>query len=196
MSEQLAVPVALQRGRPLGWWGMLMLVATEGVLFGSIIGSYFFIRFRSVHWPPVGVAEPKVLVPTLLTIVLVGSSATAAIAQAAARRQVAGRAAIGLAVTAALAAVYAAGTTVLVLQEWQESPATRDAYDSLFFTLQGAHVLHVAAGILVNLYLLAKIARGRLTQYRVNGIWAMALYWHFVNALAVLVLLTTISPAL
>ena len=196
MSEPLALPVALQRGRPLGWWGMLMLVATEAVLFGSIIGSYFFIRFRSVHWPPEGVAEPKVLVPTLLTIVLLGSSATMAVALAAAKRQVPGRAALGLAVTVALAAVYAAGTTVVLVQEWHETPATRDAYDSLFFTLQGAHVLHVAAGILVNLYLLAKIARGRLTQYRVNGIWAMALYWHFVNALAVLVLLTTISPAL
>jgi heme/copper-type cytochrome/quinol oxidase subunit 3 len=175
---------------------MLMLVATEAVLFGSIIGSYFFIRFRSVHWPPEGVAEPKVLVPTVLTVVLLGSSATMAIAQASARRQVSGRAALGLAVTVALAAVYAIGTAVVLVREWHESPATRDAYDSLFFTLQGAHVAHVGAGILVDLYLLAKIARGRLTQYRVNGIWAMSLYWHFVNALAVLVLLTTISPAL
>lgn len=196
MSEQLAVPVALQRGRPLAWWGMLTLIATEGVLFGTIIGSYFFIRFRTVHWPPPGVAEPKVLLPTLLTVVLVASSAPAAAAQWAARRQQAGRAAGGVAVTAALAAIYAAGTSVLLVQSWHASPATRDAYDSLFFTLQGAHVAHVAAGILANAYLLAKLARGGLTQYRMNGVWAMSLYWHFVNALAILVLLTTISPAL
>ena len=196
MSQPLAVPVALQRGRPLAWWGMLMLIATEAVLFGSMIGSYFYIRFKAVHWPPPGVPEPKVLVPTLLTLVLLLSSGGAALAQRAARRGLADRAALGVAVTAALAVIYAAGTTETLVVEWHDVPATHDAYDSLFFTLQGAHVAHVAAGFLVNLYLLWKVEGRGLTQYRVNGIWAMSLYWHFVNALAVLVLLTTISPAL
>jgi heme/copper-type cytochrome/quinol oxidase subunit 3 len=196
MSEPLAVPVALQRGRPLGWWGMLMLISTEAVLFGAMIASYFYIRFQTVHWPPHGVPEPKVLAPTLLTIVLVVSSLPAAIASFSARRQDAATAALALFATAGLAAVYAAGTSVLIVEEWHTTPATRDAYDSFFFTLQGAHVAHVAAGILINAFLLGKIGRGRLTQYRVNGIWAMAMYWHFVNALAILVLLTTISPAL
>jgi cytochrome c oxidase subunit III len=83
-----------------------------------------------------------------------------------------------------------------MVDAWHKVGAQHDAYDSLFFTLQGAHVAHVGAGILINLYLLAKISRGRLTQYRINGIWAMSLYWHFVNVLAVFVLLTTISPSL
>jgi cytochrome c oxidase subunit 3 len=194
MSEPLAVPVALQRGRPLGWWGMLMLISTEGVLFGAMVAAYFYIRFKTPHWPPHGVPEPKVLYPALLTLVLVLSSVPTALGQWAARRQDAGNAAVGLVVTAVLAAVYAAGTSAILVQEWHTTPAERDAYDSLFYSLQGAHVAHVAAGILINLYLLAKIARGRLTQYRVNGIWAMSLYWHFVNALAIVVLLTVISP--
>jgi heme/copper-type cytochrome/quinol oxidase subunit 3 len=50
--------------------------------------------------------------------------------------------------------------------------------------------------VLINLFLVGKLSRGRLTRYRANGIWAMSLYWHFVNVLAVGVLLTTISPAL
>ena len=196
MSEQLAVPVALQRGRPLGWWGMLMLIATEGVLFGAMIASYFYIRFKTPDWPPPGVPDPKVLTPTLLTVVLILSSLPAGVAAWAARRQVPFRAALGLVATAALAVVYAVGTSIVIVREWHDAPATKDAYDSLFFTIQGAHVAHVAVGVLINLFLLAKIARGRLTQYRINGIWAMAMYWHFVNALAVFVLLTTISPSL
>jgi heme/copper-type cytochrome/quinol oxidase subunit 3 len=196
MSEPLAVSVARQRGRPVGWWGVLLLVATEAALFGAMIASYFYLRFQAVHWPPIGVPEPKVLAPTLLTLVLVCSSVPAAAAASAARRRQAGRASTALVTTAALAALYAAGTLVLLVQEWHDAPATKDAYDSLFFTIQGAHVAHVAAGVLVNLFLLATIARGRISQYRVNGIWAMSLYWHFVNALAVLVLLTTVSPAL
>lgn len=196
MSEQLVVPVALQRGRPLGWWGMLMLIATEGVLFGAMIASYFYIRFKTPHWPPPGVPEPKVLTPVLLTVVLLLSSLPAGVASWAARRQMPFRAALGLAATAALAVVYAAGTLVVIVREWHDTPATKDAYDSLFFTIQGAHVAHVAVGVLINLFLLGKIARGRLTRYRSNGIWAMSMYWHFVNVLAVLVLLTTISPSL
>ena len=196
MSEPLDVPVALQRGRPVSWWGVLLLVATEAALFGSMIASYFYIRFESVHWPPPGVPEPKVLAPTLLTIVLLVSSAPAALAASAARRRLPGRAAAGLVASGILALVYSVGTMVLIVQEWHDAPATKDAYDSLFFTIQGAHVAHVAAGVLVNLFLLATIARGHISQYRMNGIWAMSLYWHFVNALAVVVLLTTISPAL
>jgi heme/copper-type cytochrome/quinol oxidase subunit 3 len=196
MSEQLAIPVALQRGRPLGWWGVLMLVATEAVLFAAMIASYFYIRFKTPDWPPPGVPEPKVLYPALLTLVLVLSTAPTAVGQWAARRRDAARASGGLALTAALAAIYAAGTTVILVQEWHVVGAQHDAYDSLFFTIQGAHVAHVAVGILANLYLLAKLARGRLTQYRVNGIWALSLYWHFVNVLAVFVLLTTVSPRL
>ena len=196
MSEPLPVSVARQRGRPVAWWGVLLLVATEAALFGAMIASYFYLRFQAVHWPPIGVPEPKVLAPTLLTLVLVCSSVPAAAAASAARRRQAGRASTALVTTAALAALYAAGTLVLLVQEWHHAPATKDAYDSLFFTIQGAHVAHVAAGVLVNLFLLATIARGRISQYRLNGIWAMSLYWHFVNALAVLVLLTTVSPAL
>jgi cytochrome c oxidase subunit III len=195
VSEPLAVPVALQRGRPVGWWAMLLLVATEGALFGVMIASYFYVRFRSEHWPPPGVPEPKVLVPTALTILLVSTSLPIAVAVWAARRQLAERARLGLLVSLVLGAIYVVGQSFLLVDEWHAGPATADAYDSLFFTLQGAHGAHVVVGVFANLYLLLKIGRGRLTQYRVNGIWAFSLYWHFVNALAVPVLLTTISPS-
>jgi cytochrome c oxidase subunit III len=196
VSEPLAVPVALQRGRPLGWWGMLLVLATEGALFGTMIASYFYLRFRTPDWPPRGTPEPRVLEPTLLTLLLVTTSVPMAMAVWGARRQLAVRARAGLVTTAVLASAYLAGVAWLLLDEWAKSPATKESYDSLFFTLQGAHAAHVLVGVLVNLYLLVSIARRPLTQYRVNGIWAIGLYWHFVNALAVLVLLTTISPSL
>jgi len=196
VSQPLAVPVALQRGRPLAWWGMLLVLATEGALFGTMIASYFYLRFRTPEWPPRGTPEPRVLEAALLTLLLVATSLPMALAVWGARRQLAARARAGLVATAVLASAYLAGIAWLLLDEWDKSPATKEAYDSLFFTLQGAHAAHVLVGGLVNFYLLASIARRPLTQYRVNGIWAMGLYWHFVNALAVLVLLTTISPAL
>ncbi len=196
MSEQLAIPVALQRGRPVGWWAVALLVATEGALFGVLVASTFYIRFRTPHWPPLGDPHPKVLAPALLTALLVSSSATAALAARSARRGLVANARTGLATTAAFGALYAGGTLTLLIQAWHGAPATKDAFESLTFTLQGAHVVHVATGVLVNCFLLGKLARGRLTRYRVNGIWAIALYWHFLNVLAVVVYLVTVLPTL
>ena len=139
MSQPLAVPVALQRGRPLAWWGMLLVLATEGALFGTMIASYFYLRFRTPEWPPRGTPEPRVLEAALLTLLLVATSLPMALAVWGARRQLAARARAGLVATAVLASAYLAGIAWLLLDEWDKSPATKEAYDSLFFTLQGAH---------------------------------------------------------
>jgi heme/copper-type cytochrome/quinol oxidase subunit 3 len=175
---------------------MLLLVSTEAALFGVFVATYFYLRFRAVEWPPPGTPEPKVLEPAALTALLVLSSLPIARAVRSAKRQEHRETAIGLATAAAIAILYLVGTMSLLVDEWHTSPATKAAYDSLFFTLQGAHTAHVAAGVLMNLFLLARILGGPLTQYRVNGIWAVGLCWHFVNAMALVILVTTISPAL
>ena len=69
-----ALAEARRTARPSGWWGMAIFVATEATLFGTMIGTYFYLRFRTVHWPPAGVPEPKVVVPLVLTGVLVSTS--------------------------------------------------------------------------------------------------------------------------
>ena len=52
----------------------------------------------------------------------------------------------------------------------------------------------VAVGLLLDLYLAARLVRG-LTSYRATGVEAAALYWHFVNVLAILVTATLLSPS-
>ena len=69
------------------------------------------------------------------------------------------------------------------------------AYGSIYFTLLGADHAHVALGLLFDLWLLAKLARG-LTTYRLNALQAIALYWHAVNVITIVVTLTVLSPAL
>src|ERR671936_3065450 len=64
-----------RRARPNGWWGMAVFVATEATLFGTIFGSYFYLRFQALHWPPPGIDDPKLTLPLVLTGVLVATSA-------------------------------------------------------------------------------------------------------------------------
>jgi len=70
------------------------------------------------------------------------------------------------------------------------------AYGSIYFTLLAAHHAHVLFGILLDLTVLAFVAFRGLTNYWLIGIRGIALYWYVVNAIAVLVVLTQLSPSL
>ena len=75
MSEHVFEHAATRGGRPIGWWGMVMLVASEATLFGCLFGTYFYLRFRTPHWPPDGLPEPKVAVPLILSFTLAATTA-------------------------------------------------------------------------------------------------------------------------
>lgn len=190
--------VAVERRRVAhsnGWWGIAIFCASEAMLFGLLLATYYYLRFRATHWPPPGVPEPKVALPLILTAVLVSSSAPVALAARAAR---AGRVHVAqgaLAVALAVQATYFGLQIHLFLDDLAKFTPQQGAYGSVYYTLVGAHHTHVAVGLLLDVWLLLRLAGG-LTQYRLNGLLATAFYWHFVNALAVLVVLTQVSPAL
>ena len=68
------------------------------------------------------------------------------------------------------------------------------SYGSIYFTLLGAHDAHVAVGLLLNLWVLVRLAAG-LTRYRVITVQCVALYWVFVNVFAVLVTAAQLSAS-
>jgi cytochrome c oxidase subunit 3/cytochrome c oxidase subunit I+III len=190
--------VAVERRRvakPNGWWGMAIFCASEAMLFGLLLATYYYLRFRATHWPPPGVPEPKVAVPLILTAVLVTSSVPIALAARAARGGRPRAAQAALAVALAIQATYFGLQIHLFLDDLAKFTPQQGAYGSVYYTLVGAHHTHVAVGLLLDVWLLLRLAGG-LTTYRLNGLLATAFYWHFVNALAVLVVLTQVSPAL
>jgi len=194
-GAQVARAAAARRAKPNGWWAMVCIVATEGALFGCFIASYFYLRFRAAQWPPAAETKPALVVPLVLMAVLVSTSLPMHLASVAATR---GR----LRTTRLmLFLAFFVGSGYLAMQMWRfrESLATAkpedDAYASIVYLLTGGHHLHVLVGLLLNLWLLARLARG-LTNYRAVGVQVAALYWHFVNVLAIAVTLTTISPSL
>jgi heme/copper-type cytochrome/quinol oxidase subunit 3 len=194
-AAEVARASAGRRSKPSGWWAMACLIATEGALFGCFIASYFYLRFKAVHWPPPNETEPKLAVPLILLGVLVSTSIPMQLASTAALRGRL-RAARWLLF---LALFVGSGYLAMQIQRFHESLQTSrpedDAYASIVYTLVGGHHVHVAIGLLLNAYLLARLARG-LTNYRAVGVQVTALYWHFLNALAVAVTLTTLSPSL
>ena len=188
----------VERGRlarPNGWWGMAVFVATEATLFGTLIGTYFFLRFDTAKWPPPGVPEPKLTLSVVLTGVLVATSIPVQLAVRAASRGRLGSARGALLFAAVVQTGYLGMQLHLFVHDSHEFPPSGSAYSSIYLTMLGAHHLHVLVGILLSLWFLLRTASG-LTEYRMNGLRATGFYWHFVNVLALAVLLTQLSPRL
>jgi cytochrome c oxidase subunit 3/cytochrome c oxidase subunit I+III len=180
---------------PNGWWGTAIFVASEATLFGALLGTYYYLRFKALHWPPPGTPEPKVVLPLVLTGILVATSVPMQLALRAARAARLGPARLALVLALAAQATYFGLQIHLFLDDLAKFTPGEHAYGSIYFTLVGAHHAHVAAGLLLDVWLLLRLATG-LTRYRLTALWAATFYWHFVNALAVVVVLTQLSPAL
>jgi cytochrome c oxidase subunit 3 len=183
-----------RRAMPNGWWAMLCLIATEGALFGCFVASFFYLRFRAEHWPPPGTSEPKLLVPSVLAGVLVTTSLPMLLASRAAARGNLRGARLGLGLALLVGSGYLAEQIYRLVVSLHTLHPQESAYASLVYLIQGGHHAHVFVGLLLNAYLLLKLTRG-LNGYRTVGVQAAALYWHFVNLLALVVLGTLLSPA-
>jgi cytochrome c oxidase subunit III len=185
---------ALRTSRPNGWWGMAILIATEATLFATLVASFFYFRFREARWPPPGTEEPKVLVPAVLTAVLLTTSVPMLLASAAALQ--------GRVATARIALVWAlfVGSGYLAMQVYRYGVSLEtlkpqeSSYAATVYVLAGAHHAHVLLALLMNLFLLFRLRSG-ITGYRAAGVQAVALYWHFVNVLGVVVTATLLSPS-
>ena len=193
-AGEVVAAARARRTLPNGLWGMLLFAATEGTLFGTLIGSYFYLRFRSAQWPPPGIEPPSVALPLSLTGALVLTTVPLVLSVLTARR---GRVGVTWALIALAMVVqggYLAWQIVLYSDDLGKFSPDDTAYGSIYFTLLGAHHAHVAFGLLLDLWILVRLTAG-LTNYRLITVQAVALYWAFVNVLAILVVATQVSPS-
>lgn len=182
-----------------GWWGMVMLIVTESMLFGSLIASYFYIRFKSAPvWPPDGIPTPSLKLPLIMSVILWTSSWPVHMADRAARNG--NQRALRL----WLGAGFLLGAVFLGIQlavEYPEKLAefgpTTNAYGSLFYTITGFHGGHVLIGLLISLWTQVRAWRGAFDKDRHVTVQNFTMYWHFVDIVWVLVLATIyLSPSL
>jgi heme/copper-type cytochrome/quinol oxidase subunit 3 len=183
-----------RRAAPNGLWGMAIFLCTEVALFGSIIGTYFYLRFTSHTWPQGGIPAPHAVLPLCLAALLVLSCLPMLGASVAARRGGA-RAAWGLIALAALMqACYLAVQILSFRHDLSDFSPTTNAYGSIYFTMLGAHHIHVIVGLLLDAWLLVRLTGG-LTSYRRSAVRAVSLYWYVIAAVGVAVTLVQVSPS-
>ena len=194
------LPVVASGPDAFGWWGMWGLIATEAMLFGSLLASYFYLRFRSgtAGWPPDGIHPPELVLPLVMSAILWSSSLPVHIADRAIRRGNQRLLRLGL------LAGFLLGATFLGMQVLVEYPKvlaefhpSTNAYGSLFFTITGFHGFHVVVGLLISLWTQMRARQGAFDEHRHVTVQNFAMYWHFVDVVWLFVLLTVyISPHL
>jgi heme/copper-type cytochrome/quinol oxidase subunit 3 len=174
---------------------MAMFIAAEATLFAMMIGSYFYIRFKNVQWPPPGIPEPEVLSPLILVAILAGASVPVQLAARAGRAGRLGAVRGFLLVAFVVQAAYLGLAVDSYAADLRRFGPSDHAYGSIYYTLLGADHAHIGIGLLLSAWLLGKLVRG-FTVYRLNALQAIAFYWHAVNVLTVVVTFTVLSPAL
>jgi heme/copper-type cytochrome/quinol oxidase subunit 3 len=182
--------------QPNGWWGMALFLCSEVTIFGTLLATYFYLDFDAPRWPPAGVERPSVVLPLVATGVLVATTIPMFLASkasvAGARRAVIAMLSVALVVQCC----YLAGQVLLFKHDLNHISPKATAYGSIYFTILAAHHAHVVLGILLTGAVLWFVAVRGLTNYWLIGVRGVALYWYVVSALAVLVVLTQLSPSL
>ena len=185
-----AVPLAVGSSgrRGVGWWGLLCVIATESALFAYLLFSYYYFAVQlGDAWLPGKPPDMKLALPD--TLILLCSSATVWWAERGVRRGgPTGRSRLALALSILLGMVFIA----IQLLEWRAKPfsITSGPYGSLYFTITGFHMAHVAAGLVLLLLVLWWSALGYFDQRRHVPVLVAAAYWHFVDAVWLVVFFT------
>lgn len=165
--------------------GMLLFIISEVMIFGAFFTAYFFIRVVSHNpWPAHGTTLPAG--PTgINTAILLSSSLTIHWALTSIKRG------NRWGLKAGMVCTFLLGATFLTLQLNEYIHLGWAPHDSaqatVFYALTGLHGCHVFIGLCALLIVTIRSFRGHYSPERHLGMEVPGIYWHFVDAMWVVV---------
>jgi cytochrome c oxidase subunit 1 len=149
--------------------GMWLFIASEVMLCGGLFSAYALLRAGATDWPmnqlPLGPAVMKTLGLGLVALAFLANRSDFS------RLQVAVATIFGISFLGRTAFEFSG------LLAAGRLPST-NTFWALYYLLMSVHAIHVAAGVLLNLYLVVFWQRQRASLARI--IYATGLYWNFV----------------
>jgi cytochrome c oxidase subunit 3 len=166
--------------------GVISLIVTETALFTIFAVAYLFYIGKSLTGPyPAQVLEP----PILATICLLSSSATIMLAERAFRKGANGSFRLWWLITIVLALSFLSWTGLewrRLIYQYNLTIGT-NLFGTSFYSLVGLHATHVVAGLILLSLVFWLSLRGLVTQRYSEHIEMISWYWHFVDAVWVVV---------
>jgi cytochrome c oxidase subunit 3 len=167
--------------------GMTCLIIAESAIFTIFVVAYLYYLGKDISGPtPRQVLE----LPILNSICLLSSSATITIAVRSLRKGDTKRFSFWWMLTIALGAYFLLGTG----REWRHLIYDKgltlqtNLFGTTFYSLVGLHASHVVVGLLALLIVMGFAMTGSVKQEHVERTHVLALYWHFVDAVWIVVL--------
>ncbi len=165
--------------------GMLSLIVGESAIFTIFVVAYVYYIGRSLTGP-----TPAILtVPIFNTVCLLSSSVTIWLAERAIEHGRMRGFGAWWALTMLLGMVFLAGTA----EEWtrlivhEHLTIRTNLFGTTFYSLVGLHATHVVVGMAALGVVLILTLLGRVKQRHAERIQVLSLYWHFVDAVWVVV---------
>lgn len=165
---------------------MYGLIIGESAIFTIFVVAYIFYIGKSLYGP-----QPKDVldVPVIGTICLLSSSFTIWLSERALERNKIKLFGALWALTLALGAIFLVGTGF----EWQDLIYNKhltiatNLFGTTFYSLVGLHASHVLFGLIGLTTVLIFTLLGKVGEEHSGRIQVLALYWHFVDAVWVVV---------
>ena len=190
-TTSIALP-AIERPWTLpyrGRVGMLSLIAAEAAVFTIFVVAYIYNIGRSLSGPT---PQQVLHTPIFNTICLLSSSLTIHLALSALR---AGKNAAFKTfwfLTLALGAIFLGGTA----REWyrliyeEGLTISTNLFGTTYYSLVGLHAFHVTVGLVALSVVMILALAGRAEREHIHRLDVLSLYWHFVDAVWVVVFTT------
>jgi cytochrome c oxidase subunit III len=160
------------------WWGVMILIVIETMMFSLLVTSYLYSRGREHIWPPAGAENAPLWVTggSLLVLLLAGLPLIPVY-----RKAIEGRLRVlqlGFVATTilSLAAAAARGYEFASIgYRWNSH-----AYGSLVWGIYFMHALHLVAGVCENIVMTALLYKGPIEKKHMLDIRLSCIYWWFV----------------
>ena len=166
--------------------GMACLIVAESAIFIIFVVAYIFYLGKSLSGPtPAEVLK----VPIWGSICLLSSSITVHFAVTTLEKGKAALSTAWLALTVFLGAFFLGSTAI----EWHELiyehglTIRTNLFGTTYYSLVGLHASHVVVGLLMLLTVLLFGLAGKLTSHHAHRLDVLSYYWHFVDAVWVVV---------
>ncbi|MGH7924661.1 MAG: cytochrome c oxidase subunit 3 [Candidatus Binatus sp.] len=169
--------------------GILALILTESAFFSIFVVGYIFYIGKSLTGP---FPRDVLTAPILNTVCLLSSSVTIVLAIRALRAGSTRTFAAWWSITFALGLEFLTGTAL----EWRRLiyheglTIHTNLFGTTYYTLVGLHALHVTVGLLLILLVMVFTMCGYMNDRYVERTDVLSWYWHFVDAVWVVVFLT------
>lgn len=169
--------------------GMISLIVAESAIFTIFVAAYIFYIGKS----PSGPTPREVLhVPIVGTICLLSSSLTMHWAIAALRKAKTAVFSAFWFATLALGAIFIIGTGLewhhLIYQE--DFTIQTNLFGTTYYSLVGLHASHVIVGLIGLTIIMILALLGKVRREHSERCEVFSLYWHFVDAVWVVVFTT------